>query len=157
MLEKAISRDRGKYNDRSFMGGKGNVVGFIGEYIVQELRPLYDHVDSFNYDFIADGFKVDVKTKAQTVSKSPKGHYEASVDVNSMHQSTEYYIFCRVYRDKQGNMPYGWVVGSISKKKFLEKARRLEKGKPDGNNGYIVKQDCYNICYDQLKPLKGKK
>jgi len=156
MLEKANSRDNGKYNNRSFMGGEGNIVGFLGEYMVLSLRPEYEHIDSFDYDLMADGFKVDVKTKTQNVDRIPENYYEASVDVNSMHQDTEYYIFCRVYKDKDGNMPHGWVIGSISKKKFLEKARRLTKGDPDGDNGYIVKQDCHNIKYDKLKPLKKK-
>lgn len=157
MMKAARDRNLGRYNDRSFMDGDGNMVGFLGEYMVLSLRPDYEHADSYDYDLIADGFKVDVKTKAQGVSRAPSDYYEASVDVNSMHQNTEYYIFCRIYQDKQGNMPHGWVLGSISKKKFLKKARRLNKGEPDGDNGYIVRQDCYNIRYDQLKPLKRKK
>ena len=133
MLEKARKRDEGQMNHRSFMKGKGNLVGFLGEYIVKEIRPDFKHVDSYNYDFTYKHGTVDVKTKYQTVEKEPDGYYEASVDVNSMHQDVDKYIFCRIYRDKDGNYPYGWILGGITKKDFLEKARKLKKGEQDGS------------------------
>lgn len=154
MIKAAKARDFGKYNEMSFMNGRGNVVGFLGEYMLHKLRPKYEHIDSFDYDFMAEGFRVDVKTKFQSVDRIPEGYYEASVTVDSMRQNTDYYIFCRIYKNTFGEMPHGWVIGSISKNKFLKKARRLAKGEQDGDNGYKVKQDCYNIRYDQLKPLK---
>lgn len=161
MIQKATERDKGKYNNRSFMDGKGNFVGFLGEYITQYIRPELIHVDSFNYDFLLGKKKIDVKTKYQTIAYAPKGYYEASVDVNSMHQETDYYIFCRIYREEhlidgktEYKYPYGWVLGGISKESFLKESRKLIKGELDGDNGYIVKQDCYNIRYDQLKPIK---
>jgi hypothetical protein len=153
MIAKAHERDKGKYNDRSFMDGKGNFVGFLGEYITHAVRPDFKHVDTFNYDFLWKGRTIDAKTKHQTVPQTPPGYYEASVDVNSMHQETDYYIFCRIYR-KVNEWPYGWILGGISKQDFLDKARKLTKGDQDGNNGYVVKQDCYNIRYDQLRWLK---
>jgi hypothetical protein len=154
MMAKAIERDKGAYNNRSFMKGKGNVVGFLGEYIVQHIRPDFEHVDTFNYDFVSNERTIDVKTKYQTVSKDPLPYYEASVDVNSMHQDTQFYIFCRIYRDRDGNYPYGWILGGIGKEEFLKRSRRLYKGDQDGNNGYIVQQDCHNLEYRDLKPLK---
>ena len=154
MIEKAKERDKGKYNNRSFMNGDGNFVGFLGEYIVSFLRPDLIHVDCFNYDFLFRNLKLEVKTKHQTVPHSPRGDYEASVDVNSMHQETDFYIFCRIYKIKN-EYPYGWVMGGISKANFLIQSRKLIKGDKDGDNGYIVKQDCYNIYYNKLRPLKA--
>lgn len=83
----------------------------------------------------------------------PEGYYEASVDVNSLHQDLDYYIFCRIYK-KDETYPYGWILGGISKQEFLKSSRKLTKGQKDGDNGYIVRQDCYNIRYDALRPLK---
>jgi len=153
MIEKAIARDKGKYNDRSFMDGKGNFVGFLGEYITHYVRPDFKHVDTFNYDFIWRDKTIDAKTKHQTVEYTPPGYWEASVDVNSMHQETDYYIFCRIYKNGD-QWPYGWILGGISKEAFLCKSRKLQEGEQDGDNGYIVKHDCYNIRYDQLRPIK---
>ena len=153
MVKTANERDQGAYNNRSFMNGGGNVVGFLGEYIVKEVRPDFEHVDTFNYDFISEDRTFDVKTKKQTVSRDPLPYYEASVDVNSMHQDTNYYIFCRIFSN-DGEYPYGWILGIIGKQDFLDKSRKLKKGEKDGNNGYVVKQDCYNIRYDQLRPLR---
>ena len=156
MIRKAQERDEGQMNKRSFMKGEGNFVGFLGEYMVESIRSDFKHVDSFDYDFSCPKGTVDVKTKHQTVPFEPRGDYEASVDVNSMHQRVDYYIFCRVFKDKTGQFKHGWILGGISKKEFLEKARRLKKGDQDGDNGYIVKQDCYNLRYDQLKNVKKK-
>lgn len=52
MIERAVARDHGKYNNRSFMDGKGNIVGFLGEYITNFIRPDFKHIDTFDYDFL---------------------------------------------------------------------------------------------------------
>ena len=152
MMRLAASRDKGAYNDRSFMAGAGNVVGFLGEYMTLTLRPDMELHDTFDYDILFRGLKIDVKTKFQGVPRDPCGYYEASVDVNSLHQNTDYYIFCRVYRECD-SYPHGWVLGGISKKSFLSNGRRIKKGDKDGDNGYVVRQDCINIRYDKLHPI----
>jgi len=161
MIDKAIARDPGAYNDKSFMNGKGNRVGFLGEYMFHQVRPDFEHVDDFNYDFKgAFGKKavtVEIKCKAQNVAFEPKHDYEASICKDSLHQKPLYYAFCRVYFDKATKTyPHGWVIGAITRKKYFEKAEYLEKDTKSGNNDWTVTQDCYNLKYSKLQPLNTK-
>ena len=155
MLAKATARDQGKYNDKSFMDGEGNFPGFLGEYIVGVWRPDWKHVlDSYDYDFLtAKGSTVDVKTK-YTTSDSPRGSWMASVCRDSGHQRVDYYVFVRVFRDENGNYPFGRIYGAMSKVEFMKKATFYKKGEKEGDNGYAVKQDCWSLPYDQMKILK---
>ena len=161
MIETAIARDPGKYNENSFKHGAGNVVGFLGEYMFQKVRPDFKHIDNFDCDFEGASkgkpITVDVKCKTQSVPFEPKGYYEASICKDSLHQKTDGYVFCRAYYDKEKDtFPYGWVIGSISRKEYFEMARYLEKGTKDGDNGYVVQQSCYNIKYSELRPLSAQ-
>lgn len=138
---------------RSFRHGKGNLVGFLGEEMVKETYPKFRHVDKYSHDFEYLGKTIEVKTKQQNIITAPKGDWEASIvsySLDENYQSPDRYIFCRVYRDKDGNFPFGWILGSISCEKYKEKSRLLKKGNLDGDNGYIVKNDCYNIFYEEL-------
>lgn len=153
MLKKARERDNGKMNGRSFMNGYGNFIGFLGEYIVHSVRPDFKHLDSYDYDFLMGNQKIDVKTKKQTVNQTPLSTWEASIDVNSLHQDANYYIFCRIL--KVGDeYPWGWILGGISKSDYINKARKLTKGDLDGDNGFRVKQDCLNLEYSKLRQIK---
>lgn len=152
MIEKATRRDKGKYNDKSFMDGKGNFPGFLGEYIVGEYRPDWRHIlDSYDFDFImANGQSVDIKTK-YTTSDSPRGSWMASVCKDSEHQRVDYYVFVRVFKDPNGDYPFGRIYGAITKAEFMEKATFYKKGEPEGDNGYAVKQDCWSLPYEQMQ------
>lgn len=152
MIEKARARDHGAYNNMSFMDGHGNIIGFLGEYMVAEQCPHLIHVDKFTHDFEFNGNTIEVKTKAQNIPTKPKGTFEASVTRKSIdHQIPDYYIFCRIYK-----MKHGWIMGAIASIDFLNIGRWLEKGTRDGDNGYIVKESCINIRYNQLKPIRSR-
>lgn len=153
MLKNAKERDCGQMNKRSFMKGAGNIIGFLGEEMVKKYSKLFIADESYDHDFLINGKGVDVKTKRQTVSYDPKENYEASVAMTSMHQDTDYYIFCRVFKDESGNFPYGWIIGAISKKDFVKRSTAMTKGQLDKSNGYFVKENCYNITYDKLLPI----
>ena len=151
MLQSAKSRDCGQMNSKSFMKGEGNITGFLGEEMVKSLSEDFVLIDSYDYDFLFRGrYKVDVKTKYQTMSFAPKPNYEASVGKDSLHQRTDYYVFCRVYRDRNGEYPYGWILGFMSKKRYLESCHKLLKGEIDPSNNFFVREDCYNLPYSEL-------
>lgn len=156
MLQNAKSRDCGQMNSKSFMKGKGNITGFLGEEMVQSISTNFELIDSYDYDFLfKDKYKIDVKTKYQTVDFPPKPTYEAPIGKDSLHQRCDYYIFCRVYRNPQGEHPYGWILGFMSKKKYLTLAKKLNKGEVDPSNNFYVREDCYNLPYSQLYPIEN--
>jgi len=135
MIEVAVSaamlveaRDKAAEMGRlynSIIRGAGNIAGFIGESIAQqvlggELNNTYD------YDLVLpSGKTVDVKTKQTSVK--PLETYECSIAALNTTQECDYYCFVR----------------SVF----------MKKGTVDSSNGYTVKSDCYNLKISSLKDM----
>lgn len=131
----------------SITKGKGNIIGFIGEYLYHqkyggEIKNTYD------YDIITkDNYKVDVKTKKTSVK--PLDTYYASVAALNIHQKCHFYYFVRVDIDNKK----GYLLGGYNKKKFFEDAIFNKKGEEDPTSdfGWTFKEDCYNLEINKLK------
>jgi hypothetical protein len=129
----------------SIRRGAGNAVGFLAEimladYLGCERTPCKD------YDLTWNGITIDVKTKETTVP--PKDYYDCSIAETSLHQQCDKYLFTRYIR--QGDL---YVLGWLDKDKYFEDARFLKKGEQDGDNGFIVRANCYNLRINQLEDL----
>lgn len=129
----------------SIINGAGNIAGFIGEAIAQqvlggELNNTYD------YDLVLDdGTKVDVKTKQTSVK--PLDSYDCSIANYNTKQACDYYCFVRVKND----FTVGWYLGVYEKEQYFKDAIFMQKGTVDPSNGYTVKSDCYNLKIAKLK------
>ena len=168
MLAVAEAKDPHRpYNNKSFMKGEGIFVGILGEEIVKSWRIDFSQESTYDYDLVCFcGSKkqtIDVKTKYQSSPNVPLkdiGGWMASVCVDSIHQNTDFYIFCRVCKiDTYGNgfsYPFGWIAGMISKDEFFKKAVFRKKGEKEGYNNYTVQQDCYNVPYSELYQLDSR-
>lgn len=139
--EKAI--EVGRLNN-SILNGGGNLAGFIGEQIVLQVLGG-DWLNTYEYDLIIDGHKVDVKTKQTSVVPLP--HYECSITEYNAKQDCDYYAFTRVKKD----FSVGWYLGAMKKADYFYKAKYLKKGEVDPSNNYTVRATCYNLAIDQLK------
>ena len=154
MRKNARARDNGQLNEMSFMKGAGNYVGCLGEEMIKVKlgKVLLDH-NTKDYDFMnADGTRFEIKSKRQNVPNDPQPNYDASVAKTSLHQQTDYYIFCRLFHDGK-DFQYGWIIGYISSEDFYKKGRHLDKGDAEGHNGFKAKVDCINIRYTELIPM----
>lgn len=126
--------------------GKGNVVGFLGELIVSRIYdvPLYD---TFEYDMIIDGQKIDVKTKS--CSSEPKSNYKCSVMSYQLKNEVDGYIFARANLSAK----IVWVLGYFSKQDLVRFGQFAKKGEPDGN--FLFTEDCWSITIAELKEFGG--
>ena len=130
----------------SITKGKGNFAGFLAEVVVAELLGV-TRSPTKDYDLtLNDGRTVDVKTKRTTVV--PKPYYDCSIAATSTHQGCDLYIFTRYM---EGGALY--VLGDCSKEDYFKRARFLKKGDKDGDNGFVVKADCYNLPIAELTNL----
>lgn len=94
--------------------GDGLHAGRVGEVIVQEaLRDEYipcRRVDDPDFDLIAEGLRLEVKTTRQTAPEIER-HYNAHVEDRGRRglaqQQCDVYVFCRVTKD----CVYGSIVG----------------------------------------------
>ena len=140
---KAMADDMGILNN-SIMNGKGNIYGFLGEIILSEILNL-KQCNTYDYDLVTpNGKTVDVKTKKTKMKPLP--YYECSIAAYNTTQSCDYYAFCRI----DNSMNYLWFLGIIDKTLYFNKARFLKKGQQDGDNGFIVRADCYNLSIEYI-------
>lgn len=134
----------------SITKGKSSIFGALGEILVLDYFADRNVIDepTYDYDLIIDGHKVDVKTKATTVE--PKNNYLCSISCANTHQKCDYYFFVRV--DK--SMEVGYLLGYIHKNSFYSLAFKKNKGDLDVN-GFVFKDDCYNIAVEKLNPFNA--
>jgi hypothetical protein len=143
------SKSMGELKD-SIRNGKGNLIGFIGEYCVQSI--LKDSIisNTYDYDLICNDKKYDIKSKQTSVV--PSMDYECSVADYNTRQKCDYYVFTRVLWKKESIRPESvYIMGYYEKEKYFKDARFLKKGDIDGSNGFVVRADCWNMKYSELK------
>jgi len=144
------AQEMGKLNN-SITEGLGNVAGFIGEIVVGKYLNATMQ-NTYDYDLILGRLHIDVKTKRCT--SPPKKYYDCSVADFNTKQQCDYYVFARVLykNDKWGN---AWLLGYYPKQEYIKKARFLKAGQTDGDNGFIVKADCYNMRIQDLHSIEN--
>lgn len=129
----------------SITSGDGNLAGFVGEMIAQQVLGG-EITNTYDYDIVLpDGTKVDVKSKRTSVAPLP--HYDCSVAAYNTKQDCDYYCFVRV----QNNFARGWFLGVYPKAKYFEDARYLKAGQVDPANNFTVKANCYNMAIQDLQ------
>ncbi len=143
---KSLSLDLGEINN-SITKGKGNMYGFLGELMTANFLGV-DLSNTYDYDIIYKGKKIDVKTKK--VSTEPKPFYECSIAKLNTHQRCDVYVFARVLKD----MSKGWLLGYLSKEDYFKSATALNKGDIDPSNNWKVRTDCFNLQISKLKPIE---
>jgi len=128
----------------SIYGSLDYVAAFIGEIIVADYLGA-TRCNTAHYDMLGpNGEKIDVKTKM--CNSAPMPHYECSIISHNAKQQCEEYVFVRMNRD----LNEAWIVGRIPKSEYFDKAVFLKKGQRNGDNGYIVRSDCYNLSIQEL-------
>jgi|TARA_R110000787_G_scaffold276877_1_gene385908 hypothetical protein len=140
------AKEMGHLNN-SITKGDGNVSGFIGELLTCSLIPDSKISNTYDYDIVSEDKHIDVKTKRTKVK--PRNYYDCSIASLSTHQKCTHYIFTRVLYDYSK----AWVLGWMGRDEYFNKARFLKKGDKDGDNGFIVKADCYNLAIKDLNDI----
>jgi len=130
----------------SITGGTSNVVGAIGEIIVADSIEA-KQINTYDYDLIKDGVRIDVKTKR--CNTKPLPNYDCSVPLHGTKQDCDAYVFVRILTD----LSKAWILGGISKQSFYKEATLYRKGDVDSDNGFMFKADCYNLKIDKLSPV----
>ena len=132
--------------NNSITGMRATLHGFVGEEVVADISGA-EVVGDYEYDLIlpSTGVTFEVKTKRTTVA--PRDYYEVSVAKFNTKQACDYYAFMRVHND----LTRAWFCGVMERTEYYEKARALKKGDVDGDNGFVVKADCWNLRIDQLQ------
>ena len=152
-IERAENRFSFKVLNGSFTNGEGNDIGALGEIMVFDFfsNNGYTVIDesTYDYDFIINGYKVDVKTKKTSVK--PEGHSNCSVADYNTTQKCDYYFFVRINEEKKEC----YLLGHKSKKEFYEQCFFAKKGEIDYGKPFPV--DCHNLQIDNIDKFKFDK
>lgn len=157
-------------NEYSKMGGNRTVGAFLLEEVfydkcVEAELKVEDVSKSGNrhYDFKFGSYKIDAKAKYttyhQVFPEFNAGIYEYEVEKDATH-----YAFGRIHYDKNvtedslSRYLKVFLVGQISKKRFLEEAKVVRKGEKDpfgdGRGCDTMDEDCRVIQIKSLSPFK---
>lgn len=136
----------------SITKGEGNLVGFVGEGLLNEYLleqgQMSNWSNTYEYDIILNG-DVTIDVKSKRTNFIPKLDYECSVAALNTKQDCDVYVFTRV----KGDMSVGWILGFLPKKEYFDSASFMEKGMIDPSNGWKVKTDCYQVPINELRPI----
>ena len=131
----------------SITGSLSHVVGAIGEIIVADAIGANES-NTYDYDLVRDGERIDVKTKRCNTRPFP--HYDCSVAAHGANQNCDSYVFVRILTDTSR----AWILGSIPKPDFYTRATKYKRGDIDPTNGFTFKADCYNLPISELSDVK---
>tara|TARA_R100001480_G_scaffold66099_3_gene77881 strand:+ start:399 stop:893 length:495 start_codon:yes stop_codon:yes gene_type:complete len=134
----------------SITGSLSNVVGAIGEIIVEDYSGG-EPVNNKDFDLVLENRRVDVKTKRCNTTPSP--NYDCSVAAHGSKQDCDSYVFVRILTDHSK----AWILGEVSKDNFYKKATRYQRGDIDPANGFKFRADCYNLAIQELENVNVKK
>lgn len=168
MIENArFAADRYKDNlHNSIRNGAGTIVGHLGEEMVKVVYPLMTHSNTYDYDFLYGGLRIDVKTKDrkydidtsryEELCFTQGGGWDCSVNKLNGVQEVDYYIFTTVFRSRATNeFTHGWILGTLTRDEFFKKARLETPSYKDSSNGFVPHCDTYQVKIQQLdKPRK---
>jgi hypothetical protein len=142
VISKIRAEELGVLN-QSILNGNGNLTGCIGETVVAKYLGT-DITGNYDHDIVWNGLRMEVKSKLTSVY--PKKEYECSVAAANPNQKCDLYVFTRVHVD----MDTAYILGYITKEDFFRKADRLYKGMVCGSNGFVVRENCYNVTISDL-------
>lgn len=136
-------------NKHSLVKGDALYHGFIGEVIFYTVFPNADRANTYDYDFMFNGEKVDIKTKS--VNSIPRMNFDCSVmDYSLRIQKCEKYVFVRINKE----LTTGWILGIINKPKFILKAVNNTAGSFDPSNQFRCLKGKYDVKVFDLNSMK---
>lgn len=149
-IAKEESKKIGALNN-SILKGDGNVYGVLGEILLSEYLGA-KRVNTYDFDIVKLGKKIDVKTKQCT--SQPKENYFCSIASFNIKQDCDIYAFVRILND----FSKAWILGALTKHEFYSQAKFYKKDDldPSSDIGFRFRADCYNIEISKLKQFKIK-
>ena len=153
MIKKAQSdADSVGVLNNSILQGKGTLAGKIGEEIAVRSFGA-EIVDSYSYDVMMQGKKVEIKTKRR--KRIPESDYEVSIARTSAHQALDADTYLFISLTMNGDIPVkGWVCGEMPVSEYFDRARLIRKGEIDHSNNFVCQTDMYNMFISELYPVE---
>ncbi len=131
--------------NKSIMRGGCNIIGALGEVMIQDIFEVYqpDTASTYDYDLIIQNDKIDVKTGK--VTRPPDKSYNAKIPAYQKFQETDYYFFGYVTAD----LTEYYLAGYIAKEQFFNLAELKRAGETEQE--FTFRCDTYILKAGRLK------
>ena len=151
------------FKNHEIEGGKGRIWGTLGELVVGSVLEGATEALTYDFDLVWRDKTWDIKSK--TRKDIPKETWDASISASAMHQKVDNYIFVSIIapasllnEDEETilNFPYeqAYILGYISKDRFLERATLQIAGSVDKSNGIMYRMNTFTTPYSSLTPFR---
>lgn len=162
LLKKAVEQaSRMKIYNNSYRGSEANLVGLIGELVIEDwfqqhgINFIAEKRTDYDYRISHDNRTIDVKTKER--GYDPRPDYACSVPLyNKQHQIPDYYIYVSITRcnKMKKDDPYrfkrAFILGGINQFGLHKNGRVWRRGEVDLSNNTKFWTDCLNVYVNQL-------
>ena len=129
--------------NKSIMRGGCNIIGALGEVMIQDIFVHQDTVSTYDYDLIIQNDKIDVKTGK--VTRPPDKSYNAKIPAYQKFQETDYYFFGYVTAE----LTEYYLAGYIAKEQFFNLAELKRAGETEQE--FTFRCDTYILKAGRLK------
>jgi len=155
LINKAIERQKATpiNNKYSFLNGKGNFIGFLGEELYKQVFSEATHSNTTAYDFIHNGEKIEIKSKRRSIPAV--GYLDCDLCYEHYKGDVDKYVCISIHelsnsRDESGNYAYGYILGFLKKEELdSSKVYKTLQGSKQGN-GITMKKTCLQIKASDL-------
>ncbi len=129
--------------NKSIMRGGCNIIGALGEVMIQDIFVHQDTASTYDYDLIIDNDRIDVKTVK--VANKPNKFFNAKIPAYQKFQETDYYFFGFVTAD----LTEYYLAGYIAKEQFFNLAELKRAGETEQE--FTFRCDTYILKAGRLK------
>jgi hypothetical protein len=149
------AKEMGKLNN-SITKGENAHFGFAGELGVQKILNIPCSNNTYNFDLIYNGLRLEVKTKPRKTMLFPD--YDCSVANFNTHQKCDAYVFTSINEFNNVLEVAGWMPP----KEFKKRSTFVPKGSIDSNTifkdgvykKFVTNADCWNLDVKDLYPFR---
>lgn len=137
--------------NHSYTKGAGNLVGQLGEIATCKYLGAKFGEATYQYDFIFNDLRIDVKTKGCT--SKPRDFYFVGVNTCTPKQKCDIYLFTRVLKPSHDIC---WLLGWLPRDQFYDLAVFYKKGEldPFGDDIFRFREDGYQLPISELRSVK---
>jgi len=132
-LERAKHRNTFDVLKNSIKNGEGTYLGSVGEVVLidyyKNKEVKFEDGQNYDYDFIINDYKIDVKTQSMKYKYEPKPYFTCHIPNFNIKQDCDFYAF--MFINLETNDAY--CEGMIRKKDW----KLVSKLKKQGEMGYV--------------------
>lgn len=116
-------------------------IGYLGEALFWKYVPNAKHCNVSGYDFEVGSKKIEVK--ANWTKYTPREDHFIKIPIEDLLRTDPLVLLCFICVNTETNT--GWILGEISKQRFLEMCELRKKGQIQNGSQFKYTTHCFEI------------